>query len=328
MTKGILLLFIAFSTASVALAAPQGAEARVRGILAQSGIKCGVDATNGRYVFVGTCEREIADPVASKTFMRTRSESAAVAELTAKRDILVAFKPSFSGEDSDVVRADATGSRRITTSVFKTLASENLEGASVLCSAESWDAATGLYQIAVAVAWSKKLLSEAVNAVPPGAPRPDAEEQAEWDAWVEKQDFSATLGGRQFKDSRGVRRFVGIGCVDVEGKIGAAYNAARIVAETEARASLALALYGDSEMKNEAVQQMSMTENDGVVSTEAWEKFASSIRLRCKAKQIKGNVVHRTEVVHPITGRRMLVVVFGMRPEDQAEMNALNNQNK
>ena len=318
------ILPIVFSGAAVA--APLGAEQHVREMLAQSGIKRGVDATTGRYVFIGTCERTPPDPATSKTFLRLRAECAAVAELSAKRDILVAFRPTYSGKDSDIIQSDNSGASRITTSIFKTLASEALSGASVVASAESWDAATGVYQVAVAVAWTKKLVAAAVDETPPPAPISEEEDQAEWDRWLEGIDLSIALGMRQFVDSRGCRRFAGIGCADVEGKAGAALNAARIVAETEAKASLALGLYGDSEMQSVATSTMTeRTSASGELSVDAWETFVGKIRARCRNKQLRGRVVRSETVVHPVTGRHMLVCVYGMTAADQAEMNQRNN---
>ncbi len=257
--------------------------------------------------------------------MRLRAECAAVAELSAKRDILVAFRPTYSGKDTDVIKSDNSGISRITTSIFETLASEKLEGASVLCSAESWDAATGLYQVAVAVAWSKKLVSAAVDAIPPSGPASPDEDQKEWDNWLGTVDLSVALGMRQFVDSHGARRFAGIGAADAEGKTGAALNAARIVAETEARASLALGLYGDTEMRSLAISALRETKSkDEPLTVDAWESFTGRVRAQCRNRQIRGRTVHYVKVDHPVTGRQMIVCVYGMTAADQAEMNLRN----
>ena len=305
-----------------------GAESLVRERLAAKGIAVGADAATGRYVFVGTCGREMSDPAAEPKFPRVRRECAEVAELSAKRDILRAFRMRVNARDEVSFRSDDETSERTTTSVMEILSAEALSGASVVASAESWDAATGLYQVAVAVAWTKKLVSAAVDAAPPPAPVSEEEDQAEWDRWLEGIDLSIALGMRQFVDSRGLRRFAGIGCADVEGKTGAARNAARIVAETEATASLAFGLYGDSEMKS--VATMAMTEREsasGELSADAWATFAGKVRARCRNKQLRGRVVRQEEVVHPVTGRHMLVCVYGMTAADQAEMNRINSGN-
>lgn len=303
-----------------------GAESLVRERLAAKNIAVGADVATGRYVFIGMCPREMSDPVAEPKFPRLRRECAEVAELAAKRDILCAYRMRVNAHDEVSFHSDGETSERTTASVMEVLSEESLSGASVVASAESWDAATGLYQVAVAVAWTKKLVAAAVDSTPPTAPVSEEEDQAEWDRWLEGIDLSIALGMRQFVDSRGLRRFAGIGCADVEGKAGAALNAARIVAETEAKASLALGLYGDSEMQSVATKTMVERESSsGELSADAWATFVGKIRARCRNKQLRGRVVRSETVVHPVTGRHMLVCVYGMTAADQAEMNQLNN---
>ena len=323
----ICLVFVCAIAAPV-FAAPSagGAEELVRTRLRENGVKVGIDAASGRYVFVGLCNRVVKNPAANPKFPKIRRECAEVAELTAKRDILCAYRMRVNAKDEVTVAADGDSAQRTTTSVMEILSGEPLSGASVIASAESWDAATGLYQVAVAVAWSKKLVSAAVDAIPPSGPASPDEDQKEWDNWLGTVDLSVALGMRQFVDSHGARRFAGIGAADAEGKTGAALNAARIVAETEAKASLALGLYGDTEMRSLAISSMRETESmDGTLTVDAWESFTGRVRAQCRNRQIRGRTVHSVKVAHPVTGRQMIVCVYGMTAADQAEMNLLNN---
>lgn len=328
--KSLLSVCLALGCAVVGpvFAAPAagGAKEIVQARLREKGIETGIDADSGRYVFVGTCSRVIKDPSSNPKFPKIRRECSEVAELTAKRDILCARRMRVSAKDEVSFHADGDSSRRTTTSVMKILSGEPLSGASVIASAESWDAATGDYQVAVAVAWSKKLVSAAVDALPPPAVASPDEDRKEWDNWLATIDLSVALGMRQFIDSHGRRRFAGIGCANAEGKTGAALNAARVVAETEAKASLALGLYGDTEMRSIAITAMRETEAaDGTQTVEAWESFVGRIRAQCSNRQIRGGVVHTAKITHPVTGRQMIVCVYGMTAADQAEMNLRNN---
>ena len=303
-----------------------GAKELVQARLRGKGMETGIDADSGRYVFVGTCSRVVKDPASNPRFPKIRRECAEVAELTAKRDILCARSMRVSAKNDVAFVAEGDSSRRTTTSVMEILSGEPLPGASVVASAESWDAATCEYQVAVAVAWSKKLVSAAVDAAPPPAPASPDEDRQEWDKWLSTIDLSVALGMRQFVDSHGRRRFAGIGCANAEGKTGAALNAARVVAETEAKASLALGLYGDTEMRSLATSAMREAEAaDGTQTVEAWESFVGRIRAQCGNRQIRGGVVHTAQIAHPVTRRQMIVCVYGMTAADQAEMNLKNS---
>ncbi len=303
-----------------------GAERDIRERLARSGITIGADAESGRYVFIGTCNRILAAPSSDPRFLKTRQECAAVAELTAKRDILCAIRKRINARNEVTLLADGGGAVRMTTSVFEVLSENKLSGASVIASAESWDEETGLYQVAVAVAWTKALLAAAVDATPREVVDEEID-QAEYDRWAGSLDFSVAMGMRQFIDSAGNRRFVGIGCADIEGKSGQQLANAYTVAKTKAMECLAIGLYGDTEMQSFAKTIMAEREGSSEeLSVEAWESFVSRVVTRCK-KGVRGREVLAKTVVHPITGRRMRVCVFAMPPADQAEMNLFNGKN-
>ena len=294
--------------------AQDGAHKEVRAVLKRSEIKVGVDREKMRYVFIGSCEIKVTDPANDSKFHQKRSNCAKIAELRAKRDLMKARSVKVTLADSTESMSDGDRSIILTKSLCKFIAEDQHTGSTVLCSAESWDDQTGQYQVAVAVAWSEKLEADGGRLQVPISDPSFADEDPEWERWVKSVNIESVFGSRQFKDSRGFRRYVGIGSADIDGKKGKALKDAYTVAKLTAKEQLAFALYSESESRDVAKTILAQIQMGDVEETDAWERFESEVIRRCKGKILRADMVYDSdELKNPITGRPMFVAVYGVK---------------
>lgn len=294
--------------------AQDGAIKEVRAVLKRSEIKVGVDREKMRYVFIGSCDVKVTDPASDPKFHHKRSSCAKIAELRAKRDLMKARSVKVTLADSTESISDGDRSIILTKSLCKFIAEDQHTGSTVLCSAESWDDQTGQYQVAVAVAWSQKLEADGGRVQVQTADPTFDDEDPEWERWVKSVNIESVFGSRQFKDSRGFRRYVGIGSADIDGKRGKALKDAYTVAKLTAKEHLAFALYSESESRDVAKTVLAQIQTGAIEETDAWERFESEVIRRCKGKVLRADMVYDSdELKNPITGRPMFVTVYGVK---------------
>ena len=297
-----LILWLCLGSALVSAALDNAAEIAVSENLMKSGISVGAQKVKGRYVFIGSAERKIEDPRTSKDLIRVRNELARVAEMRAKAKIAAANKIEVTAHESTEMVAISESVRVTTVSITELFAAEKLPGMSVLTSAESWDPASGLYRVAVAVAASDRLMKDAVGK----CENPGLAEDEEWEKYLAGIDLGSVLGGRQFVDSKGRRRYIGIGCA-WSGRPGAA-----TLAKMQAKANLAFALTGDVVCRDILKQRMDEFAGKEVNDADAMEELTTLISQKASRVPLPASEVHfDASVVHPVSGRRMCVSVYG-----------------
>lgn len=305
------LAFVAMAAESLWGGAGSAVE-KVRSTLARSGIRAGVDSGRGRYVFIGSCEREVGDLALDDKFMSLRNDCAKIAELSARRDLIKARSVTVSAKDSGGVASDGDVTVRHMKSVFKAMAADEESGSFVLTSAESWNGK--IYQVAVAVCWSKKAEEKGVLMQAANLPSGDSvEDDEEWRQWAESVNIASVIGSRQFLDSRGKPRYLGVGNADIHGKRGVELKKALRQAQLSAKENLAFAVYSKTVSRDVAVSVLSEIEAGNLREEDAWETFVSRVMRQCKGRIVKGREVYCSdEVICPITGREMYVSVYGI----------------
>ncbi len=292
---------------------PYTAEAIVRKSLMDRGIEIGIDTEKERYVFVGSCERDISDPLSEKNFLLIRAECAKIAELHAKSEIMQARQTTISASVSTGVQSCGNVTRKYTASIFKAVAADRQSGATVLTSAESWDGKR--FQVAVAVGWSKKLEEAGMRLQSATLPTGDSvEDDEEWKKWADSVNLPMALGSRQFKDSQGRRRYVGIGVSDITGKSGVQLKEAMNLAKMAAKENLAFALYSESVSHRVAESIVQEIDAGDLSEEDAWETFTSRVMRTCKGKILRGHEVYCTEAIYPLTGSTIYISVYGIEP--------------
>ena len=301
--------------------APGTAEAFVAERLDAAGIRTGRDTKTGRIVETAVASREIAS-VADGKLLSLRDELAIAAILDAKARIAHLLRDEFTVEERTVTTSSGEGGERTERITRHRAHSKHLWlGMTVICTAESLKG--GVYSVCAAVGWSRET-GEAVfkqlSAVELSADGVAVGISPEWAAWAAKQDFTTLFGPRTFVDSAGVRRYVGIGFADVEGKQGADLVSALRLARIKASRNLLLAVFSDLEA-DEIISQTLTTDADGEISLES--DIRNRIAQRCKSKHLFDNEVHTLTITHPLTGRAMFVSVAGAEPERLVERNLL-----
>lgn len=315
--RGLFAVAVFCLLAAPPLAAGADATDAVRTYLAKQGLQEGYDGTRDRFVVVGDCAKEFSD-LAAPDFLKTREQAFLAAVLSAKRELIETIERKISVEESVSV-ADTDGRTTQTTmSVMDVFAKRLVRGCTVIHAEESWE--DGIYRTAVVVVWSKKLESAALAAFDgAGSDTTPEENDAEWAAWAKRTDFARRIGPAQFTDAKGVYRYAGIGCADIEGKTAKALLDARKVAEKKAEQCLVYSLWADTEAHDRAVAVVSERASADGEESEATEDFMSEISQGCAGRHVMKRKVFSGEVVNPLTGRKMFVFVAGVDPSVLAE---------
>lgn len=258
--------------------------------LAEHGLTEGF--SNGRIVMVAENSISISDPGSGGLFANVRNQCLSNALEEGKRKIMECISQNVDiGENETTLSVDGS-----------------LSGATVVLQAESWQ--EGKYQMAIAAVFSEKLAREMTDRVlneqndgKRGSGKPGRHSLREW---LEMQDYSTMLGPRSMIDDEGVRHYLGIAAVDAGNgsslQSKTAVASAQVLATKYATFSFPSHITAAITMKTSA----SGMENEGDSSISYHETL--------EAKPRSAPVVMSTEVVHPISGRKMAVIVVEAIP--------------
>ncbi|MBQ6102481.1 MAG: hypothetical protein IJL06_02300 [Kiritimatiellae bacterium] len=260
--------------------------------LKELGVRPGFDEASGRIVAVGEAFESVRDP-AAKPFAAVRERCLEEALHAAKFDILSALDMKVTVETSETDGGEGTAdtAETIVLSVDGTLI-----GLRMLSMAESWN--DGVYEVAVAVGWSKKSL-DAVSA------RLLAEEGTSLSGeavreWLGGKDPATLLGPEAFVDADGHLRMLGIGAADAE------TPGAKARAEAMASKCALFSFPTAIKASRKAVTKKVGNDASGDYSEEYDEKVDPKPRTFL--------TVLSTEAVHPLSGRRMAIAVVEAVP--------------
>lgn len=317
LSLGLIFLGLSFG---VPLSYGESASDAVRQWLLKRNIKEGFDAERSRFVVIDSCERELPS-LDSKDFFKTREQMVLIATFSAKAELIGMINRTITSSDSVKLEKDGDAVEQTTISIIDIFSKQILHGCTVLNIDEKYN--DGVYSVAVAVAWSKKLEKAALDALSGTCAKttPD-EDDAEWAAWVARTDFSKRLGPAQFTDSHGVYRYAGVGCVDIEGLKGVALLNARRLAGEKAKQALVYSLWADTVAHTRAVTILKERADKDEEKSDVLEDFVSSVSQECKQVVLKRDVF-KGKVVHPLTGRTMYVHVAGIDPAILVEQKVL-----
>lgn len=283
------------------------AERMIMEKLSQAGLELGYDGENKRYLSVSVIRATIPNPSTFVAFDQKRSLMGKTAVLNARRDIL--YMRSVRVKTSDKVDYElcAKDSVKYTKSVIEQFASRKMIGCKTLCTTESYDAASGEYQVAAAVGWSEKVDANAERVW--GGGGADSVDENQICEWLKNHDLSVMVGGRDFVSADGRAYCVGIGQADVEGLTG--FKRVRAIRNAQMRALSELVFAYDLDVvaSDVAIRVLKEWNFDGLESRTLWEKFVSEIMGR-KHGRIQANEVHSVVLRHPITGTQKFISVY------------------
>lgn len=285
--------------------APSEPSARdsVRAQLRAAGIRPGYDAERGLLVAVANAKAPCPNPRSDKRFAGFRTECMDLALKNARRQIL-----EFTGANLTVENPNGPDiAKDPGASVAETLVSRAdgvVSGASVILSAESWR--KGEYEVAVAAVVSEKLKRDITDRL--AGKTAENGKPGKWSLreWLEAQDLSLMLGPRSFVDDTGVRRYLGVGAADAEAATGPALKMARTKAQVKATK------YAFFSFPTRIHSKMTFRPGDSDLSDDG--NFDEEYTEKPEAEPQDVQVILQTEAVHPLSGRKMAVVVVEAIP--------------
>ena len=201
-------------------------------------------------------------------------------------------------------------------SAVKTFASMPLYGATAIMQTESWNGKN--YQVAVAMVWSIAL-ERAARAIVTGEnytlkPKANGQTVSEW---LSTQNLATMVGPRQFLDKEGNRWFIGIAArsYDDNDLNEIQLEKAKDLAEQYAKQVTAYSVWGDVEAYKYAQQAVQTREHGKDVVNNVANSMEKKLTQTITDKTLRGlHEIKSEEVVHPISGKKILVSVYGVDP--------------
>ena len=303
------------------MVADEGAIAILRDRLQHRRVEIGIHGAE--YVFVGSFEVDVENPCKDQNFILKREQCSARAEISAKRALVQARRMKVTAAENSHLETQGQMSMNEDSGFYALLAKMTVRDALVLDSVEHWNPQTKKYQVAVAVSWSakQKIVEKALAANDPKTWN-RKETSCQWEEWARRIDLASVVGSRKFLDSNGSLRYVGIGCVDVDGlDITSPWmRRAQDVALVKARANLSLALYAETVSEETLIQLQRELYDSGTRSSTSFESYVGKITRHSDKRTAFAPEVYATFVTHPITKRKMFVSVCGYEPWQLAEL--------
>lgn len=290
-------------------------EQRIRDSITHKGYRLGFDRERNTFVFLGRKMSEMKSPASDSSFLLQRERNLKIAELKAKSALLGYLRQTRTGaEFVDVCERNSNIEKKVQ-SVIAAFAANLISGWQVLDVAEGYS--DGVYDVAVAILWSPAL-EYAGRMARTGRTVASNDYRTESRRWLKLQDMSSWYGCRIFVDSVGFPHLLGIGVGDADGKSPIEMKALRLKCDLSARKNLMLGLWGDGEMRKTA-EDMILTGNADEGGFESESFFEQMASVEAKGKTIEGMMLIDERIVtHPLSRRKMLVVVYGIEPSREA----------
>lgn len=308
--------FVALLLGTMPAFARVSAEQRLRDALVARGYTIGFDEDKDQFLFLGRQVAQVGEKDPDTVLALRRPCLARRAELRAKSRLLQALRGRAYSGNRLRVEADSRDVKHQTDSLFALFAENTLSGWQVLDSAEVLE--NGIYEVAVAVVWSQEL-EEAGRAAREGRLRPSATWQNDCEAWLDAQDLSLWTGTRVFRDSTGFPHLLGVGSSVLVDENPLQMKIVRKKADMRARGSLLLGLFGDAEIGRYASSRMLLDSATGS-EFDTQSAYMDLANVEVKGKAVMGMMpVYERVVEHPLMRRKILIVVYGVRPQTTAK---------
>lgn len=201
------------------------------------------------------------------------------------------------------------------TSSVEIMAKMPLYGSSVIMQTESWDKATGIYQVSVMLCWSYAL-ERSARAIVTGEefrtkPNPNSKDVRKW---LRSQNLATMIGPRQYVDGKGNRWFLGVTARPYDDDLSSsARQRNREIAEMYAIQTSAFCLWADVEAYKMAQSALERRGNNEVNEDRVAESYAQNLTQSFKNKKIRGmQRLFGGKMTHPITGSQIYVSVYGV----------------
>lgn len=202
-------------------------------------------------------------------------------------------------------------------SAVESMAKMPLYGSSVIMQTESWNNASGIYQVAVMLCWSYAM-ERSARAIVTGEDfrvKPSANAKSIHD-WLEAQNPATMVGPRQYLDNDGNRWFLGIAARPYDDELSSSERRKnKGISEMFAQQMAAFCLWADVESYKLAKQAMESRGDANVQRDVVAEDYAEKLTQSFQNKKIRGiQRLFNEEVTHPITGSTIYVTIYGINP--------------
>lgn len=220
-------------------------------------------------------------------------------------------------ERAEKIQAQETLTYQNTSSRFSAMP---LYGATVLQQAESWNATTKKYEVAVLMCWSNKLqraaLATLAGDVTVLSDKPKSQTVQEW---LKSMDASGKVGSWRYIDDKGRMWFLGIAARPVSDNT-TRNRANRLNAQRAARSMALFSLFADVQAKETAELLSKDIQSDKGEETHFFETFDLSIMQKIENLPVSGlgPVGPPLEVTHRLSGLPLHVSVYGINPQNAA----------
>lgn len=190
-------------------------------------------------------------------------------------------------------------------------------GSTVIRQAESWNDKTGLYQVAVMLTWSKKL-ERAARAIALGEKFDVEPGKKTVEEWLDAQNLAMMVGPRKYVDDCGDTWFLGVTARSYSDSLTSFKRQNnRDLAEMFAQQMAVFCVYADVESQKIARQRADKIGDEKNNIDVVAESFSQMLKQSFSNKTIRGmQELASKEVVHPISGEEMYVVVYGLNASD------------
>lgn len=192
-----------------------------------------------------------------------------------------------------------------------------LFGSTVIMQSESWNKASGKYQVAVLVCWSKAL-EQAARAIVTGTDCKVTPGALTIHQWLAKQDLATMVGPRQFIDDAGDRWFLGVTARPYDEEMNSfARMRFKGLAESFAQQLACFSVFADAETQKHAAQAMEVRGNANDPYSKdvnaIAESFEQQISQTLDNRVVRGlQKLAEEELKHPVTGEDIIVCVYGL----------------
>ena len=291
------------------------AEMQVERLLTQCCLQTGYNKSLGCLVAIGTVSRDVGEVPDASNILLLRNSMMQEADLLARKNLIISFATAMRAREYSAINSEQGRIDWQMFSCHEIYANEVLDGCATLCCAESY--LLGTYQVAVAVAWGRNGRSIMTVRDKVLVAHEDAiGEDDEWVCFAKSIDLATTVGSMTFFDRKGVLRFAGIGCADIDELEDSSLRLqlAKKLALTSARGNLSLAICAN-------IQAGEILLRNSVEKRELEKDLKGRLTIWLRDITRKSNKqtacapeVYSTIVVHPITKRRIFVSVCGYEP--------------
>ena len=206
--------------------------------------------------------------------------------------------------------------KRQVSSSFALAADMPLFGATAIATADSYNDLDQVLEVAVAMVWSTKLERNARDVLgrkAKGDPRPNKLSLKEW---LDTQNLAVMFGPRRYLAADGSINFVGIGAVERPADAGDVADAVR-EAQLQARQAAFLSIFAEVSTNSSIENTRVDRKVSGKTQPEVYKNLSIDMREKADAT-IDGLEVERTVrtgLVHPSTGREIIVAVANINSE-------------